>query len=32
MLALAGVALLLAGVWWGVRVRPEPVVAQAHPD
>lgn len=31
-LALAGIALLVAGVLWGVRVRPQPVVAQAHPD
>ena len=30
--ALAGIALLVAGVVWGVRARPEPVVAQAHPD
>jgi drug/metabolite transporter (DMT)-like permease len=31
-LALAGVALLVVGVLWGVRLRPPPVVAQAHPD
>lgn len=31
-LALAGVALLVVGVLWGVRLRPQPVVAQAHPD
>ncbi|MDW8335531.1 MAG: DMT family transporter [Tepidimonas sp.] len=30
--ALAGIVLLVAGVLWGVRVRPQPVVAQAHPD
>ncbi len=27
-----GIGLLVAGVWWGVRVRPQPVVAHAHPD
>jgi len=26
-----GVAALVAGVWWGVRVRPQREVAQAHP-
>lgn len=30
--SLAGIVALVAGVWWGVRVRPQPVVAQAHPD
>lgn len=30
--SLAGIVALVAGVWWGVRVRPLPVVAQAHPD
>ncbi|TSE23080.1 Inner membrane protein YtfF [Tepidimonas sediminis] len=30
--ALAGIALLVAGVLWGVRARPLPAVAQAHPD
>ena len=29
---LAGVALLVVGVLWAVRARPEPLVAQAHPD
>nr|WP_144328877.1 DMT family transporter [Tepidimonas charontis] len=30
--AALGIAALVAGVWWGVRVRPQPLVAQAHPD
>ncbi|WP_143891378.1 DMT family transporter [Tepidimonas alkaliphilus] len=30
--ALVGIALLVAGVLWGVRARPEAVIAQAHPD
>jgi drug/metabolite transporter (DMT)-like permease len=29
---LGGVALLVVGVLWAVRARPEPLVAQAHPD
>ena len=29
---LAGVALLVAGVWWALRVRPEPLAADAHPN
>jgi len=28
---LAGVALLVAGVMWALRVRPEPLAAEAHP-
>lgn len=31
-LSLIGIAVLVAGVLWGVRVRPEPVIAHAHPD
>ncbi|WP_334153950.1 DMT family transporter [Tepidimonas sp.] len=31
-LSLLGIGALVAGVLWGVRVRPEPVIAQAHPD
>ncbi|TSE30554.1 Inner membrane protein YtfF [Tepidimonas thermarum] len=31
-LSLLGIAALVAGVLWGVRVRPEPAVVQAHPD
>ena len=29
---LAGVALLVAGVLWALRVRPEPLAAEAHPN
>jgi len=29
---LAGVALLVAGVMWALRVRPEPLAADAHPN
>jgi drug/metabolite transporter (DMT)-like permease len=29
---LAGVALLVAGVLWALRVRPEPLAADAHPN
>jgi len=29
-LTLLGIALLIAGVVWAVRIRPEPVVAEAH--
>jgi drug/metabolite transporter (DMT)-like permease len=29
---LGGVALLVGGVLWALRARPEPLVAQAHPD
>ncbi len=29
---LAGIAALVAGVAWALRVRPEPVAAQAHPN
>ncbi len=29
---LGGVALLVVGVLWAVRARPEPLVAEAHPD
>ena len=29
---LAGIALLIAGVMWALRVRPEPLAADAHPN
>ena len=29
---LAGIALLIAGVIWALRVKPEAVSAQAHPN
>ena len=29
---LAGVVLLVAGVMWALRARPEPVAADAHPN
>ena len=29
---LAGVAFLVAGVLWALRIRPEPLAAQAHPN
>ena len=32
LLSLLGIGTLVAGVLWGVRVRPQPVVAHAHPD
>jgi drug/metabolite transporter (DMT)-like permease len=28
----AGIALLIAGVWWALRVDPEPAAADAHPN
>ena len=31
-LSLLGIGALVAGVLWGVNVRPQPVVAHAHPD
>jgi drug/metabolite transporter (DMT)-like permease len=31
-LTLAGVALLIAGVVWAVRAKPEPASADAHPN
>ena len=31
-LTLAGVALLIAGVVWALRVRPEPIAAEGHPN
>ncbi|HQY10058.1 MAG TPA: EamA/RhaT family transporter, partial [Burkholderiaceae bacterium] len=31
-LTLAGIGLLVAGVLMALRIRPEPLVAQAHPD
>jgi drug/metabolite transporter (DMT)-like permease len=30
-LTLAGIALLVAGVMWAVRIRPEPAAAEGHP-
>ena len=29
-LTLVGIALLIAGVLWAVRIRPEPAVAEGH--
>jgi len=29
-LTMAGIALLIAGVMWAVRIRPEPTVAESH--
>jgi hypothetical protein len=29
---VAGVALLIAGVMWALRVDPEPVAAEGHPN
>jgi drug/metabolite transporter (DMT)-like permease len=29
-LAFAGIALLVAGVAWALRVKPEPLAAEAH--
>jgi hypothetical protein len=29
---LAGVVLLVAGVLWALRARPEPAAAEAHPN
>ena len=29
---LAGIALLVAGVVWALRVRPQPILAEAHPN
>jgi drug/metabolite transporter (DMT)-like permease len=31
-ITLAGIALLVAGVLWALRVRPEPLAAEAHPN
>ena len=31
-LALVGVALLVAGVLWAVRVKPQPEMLDAHPN
>ena len=30
LLTLAGIVLLVAGVAWALRVRPEPVAAEGH--
>ncbi len=31
-LTAGGIVLLVAGVWWALRVRPEPVAAEGHPN